>query len=104
MFKGAGAATVEPTSKEGGRTLWQIHWNENEEEPVVSMVDISNIELKDGESFSASAVLDEHRGEIVVFEQNAEELAAKSKDKRSIYKKRMLNYVPRLIHDPFHHV
>ncbi len=32
------------STSEGGRTLWQIFWNEEEEEPVVSMVDISNVE------------------------------------------------------------
>ena len=32
------------TSSERGRTLWQIFWNEEEEEPIVSMVDISNMD------------------------------------------------------------
>ena len=32
------------TSSEGGRTLWQIFWNEEEEEPVVSMMDISHMD------------------------------------------------------------
>ena len=32
------------TSSERGRTLWQIFWNEEEEEPLVSMVDISNMD------------------------------------------------------------
>ena len=47
----AGAATQSgrkpprgSTSSEGGRTLWQIFWNEEEEEPVVSMMDISHMD------------------------------------------------------------
>ena len=45
---GHGGAPAKPPrgsqSSEGGRTLWQIFWNEEEEEPVVSMVDISHID------------------------------------------------------------
>lgn len=72
---------------EEGRTLWQINWNDQEDEPVVTMVDLSKIELSEGDSFNPHVRVDEDTGDLVVFERNAQELEGKLTTSGSIYKK-----------------